>query len=43
MVVCSTLQTICMDSGVSGNLVCSVSIFETLTNLPESIHFGTIG
>ncbi len=32
------LQTISMESGVSGNVVCSVSMFETLTTLPESIH-----
>ncbi len=32
-----------MESGMSGNLVCSVSMFETVTTLPESIHFGTFG
>ncbi len=37
------LQTISMEGGVSGNLVYIVSMFETLTTLPESIHFGTLG
>ncbi len=37
------LQTISTESEVSGNLVCCVSMFETLTTLPESIHFGTFG
>ncbi len=36
------LQTISMESGMSGRLVCSVSMFETLNTLPESIHFGTL-
>ncbi len=37
------LQTVSMESDVSGDFVCSVSMFETLTTLPESIHFGTFG
>ncbi len=43
MVACSTVQTIDMKSVISRNLDCSVSMFETLTTLPESIHFGTFG
>ncbi len=39
MMACSVLQTISMESGVSGNPVCSVSMFETM----PSIHFETFG
>ncbi len=43
MLACSALQILSMESGVSGNHVSSVSMFETLTTLPESIHFVTFG
>ncbi len=41
MVAISTVQTIYNKSDISRNLVCSVSMFETLTTSPESIHFET--